>query len=258
MSPLRARMIEDMKLAGLAATTQEIYLQAVRSLAKHYNRSPELLAEEEVRRYLLDVRERNARGSFKTSHYGIQFFYRNTLARTGRCLKKDPASQAEAAAADAFPCRSAAHSRRGPQSDTPRLFQPDYGCGLRISEAAALPVTAIDKDQWRPARRRQGATRNGSCPCPRRCTKACGGCGRPRTPRSALALPQWLANRSRRHPCPDPHLCRGRQGGQSPRRSPRHATHAAALLCDQALREQGRHPRRPGVSRSRDILPTNT
>src|SRR6267143_2760888 len=78
MSPLRARMIEDMKLAGLAATTQEIYLQAVRSLAKHYNRSPELLAEEEVRRYLLDVREWNARGSFKTSHYGIQFFYRNT------------------------------------------------------------------------------------------------------------------------------------------------------------------------------------
>ena len=37
MSPLRARMIEDMKLAGLAATTQEIYLQAVRSLATHYN-----------------------------------------------------------------------------------------------------------------------------------------------------------------------------------------------------------------------------
>src|SRR5580704_12360783 len=63
MSPLRARMIEDMKLAGLAATTQEIYLQAVRSLAKYYNRSPELLAEEEVRRYLLDVRERNARGN---------------------------------------------------------------------------------------------------------------------------------------------------------------------------------------------------
>src|SRR5438552_18977352 len=81
MSPLRVRMIEDMKLAGLAATTQEIYLQAVRSLAKHYNRSPELLAEEEVRRYLLDVRERNARGSFKTSHYGIQFFYRNTLGQ---------------------------------------------------------------------------------------------------------------------------------------------------------------------------------
>ena len=88
MSALRARMIEDMKLAGLAATTQEIYLQAVRCLAKHYKRSPELLAEEEVRRYLLDVRERNARGSFKTCHYGIRFFYRNTLGQDWVLFKK--------------------------------------------------------------------------------------------------------------------------------------------------------------------------
>ena len=88
MSPLRARMIEDMKLAGLAPTTQEIYLQAVRSLAKHYKRSPELLAEEEVRRYLLGVRERYARGSFKTCHYGIQFFYRNTLGQDWALFKK--------------------------------------------------------------------------------------------------------------------------------------------------------------------------
>ena len=81
-------MIEDMKLAGLAPPTQEIYLQAVRSLAKHYKRSPELLAEEEVRRYLLGVRERYARGSFKTCHYGIQFFYRNTLGQDWALFKK--------------------------------------------------------------------------------------------------------------------------------------------------------------------------
>ena len=60
MTPLRTRMIEDMKLAGLAAKTQEVYLQAVSALAKHYKRSPELLTEEEVRRYLLDARERRS------------------------------------------------------------------------------------------------------------------------------------------------------------------------------------------------------
>src|ERR1700741_4804891 len=87
MAPLGARVREHRTLAGLAATTQGIYLQAVRSLAKHYNGSPELLAEEEVRRYLLDVRERNARGSFKTSHYGIQFFYRNTLGQDWALFK---------------------------------------------------------------------------------------------------------------------------------------------------------------------------
>ena len=46
MTPLRSRMIEDMKLAGLAAKTQEVYLQAVSALAKHYKKSPELLTEE--------------------------------------------------------------------------------------------------------------------------------------------------------------------------------------------------------------------
>ena len=34
MSPLRTRMIEDMQLAGLSATTQEVYLQAVTALVK--------------------------------------------------------------------------------------------------------------------------------------------------------------------------------------------------------------------------------
>jgi hypothetical protein len=88
MTPLRARMMEDMKLAGLAATTQEAYLQAVSALAKHYRRSPDRLTEEEVRRYLLDVREHGARGTFKTCHYGIQFFYRNTLGQDWALFKK--------------------------------------------------------------------------------------------------------------------------------------------------------------------------
>jgi integrase/recombinase XerD len=58
MSPLRARMIEDMTLAGLAMGTQNCYVQAVRQLAKHYHRSPDLLREEDVRNYLLGLRQR--------------------------------------------------------------------------------------------------------------------------------------------------------------------------------------------------------
>ena len=40
MSELRQRMLEDMRLAGLAATTQERYVRAVRRLAKTFMRSP--------------------------------------------------------------------------------------------------------------------------------------------------------------------------------------------------------------------------
>ena len=49
MSPQRARMIEDMILAGLAQGTQKQYVQAVRRLAAHYHRPPDRLSEEDVR-----------------------------------------------------------------------------------------------------------------------------------------------------------------------------------------------------------------
>jgi len=46
MTPLRERMIADMTLAGLAAGTQSVYVQAVRGLAAHYRRSPDQLSED--------------------------------------------------------------------------------------------------------------------------------------------------------------------------------------------------------------------
>ena len=117
MTPMRARMIEDMRLAGLADGTQQVYAQAVANLAKHYHRSPEHLTEEQVRRYLLDLRDQGtARGSFKTCHYGIQFFYRHTLGKDWALFKK----------------RSACRSR----SDFPRLCRtPRFG--------ASWPTSAI-------------------------------------------------------------------------------------------------------------------
>ena len=82
MTPLRQRMTEDMRTAGLASGTQALYLDAVRNLAAHYRRSPDELSEEEVRAYLLSLRERGvALGTFKTNHGGIQFLYRWTLDR---------------------------------------------------------------------------------------------------------------------------------------------------------------------------------
>jgi hypothetical protein len=123
MTPLRARMIEDMKLAGLSATTQEVYLQAVSALVKHHRKSPELLTEEEVRRYLLDVRERKARGSFKTCHYGIQFFYRNTLTKDWGLFKKR----------SGFPSKSGFHR----PFLMPRCGAFSTACATRYTEAAS-------------------------------------------------------------------------------------------------------------------------
>ena len=83
MTPLRQRMIDDMRLAGFAERTRDVYIQAVRRLAAHYKRSPDVLSEEDVRAYLLHLRDERgiARGTFKTNHGGIRFLYSRTLDR---------------------------------------------------------------------------------------------------------------------------------------------------------------------------------
>ena len=82
MSQLRERMIEDMILAGLALGTRQAYTQAVRRLAVRYRRSPDQLSEEEVRSYLLELRQQGvARGTFKIGLYGLRFLYQHTLHR---------------------------------------------------------------------------------------------------------------------------------------------------------------------------------
>lgn len=110
MSPLRVRMIEDMKLAGLAARTRDIYVEAVLKLAAHYLRSPDELDEEEVRSYLVGLRERGvARGTFKANHYGIQFLYRLTLDREWPLFsKKRFASRGRSACPSRSPMRRSA------------------------------------------------------------------------------------------------------------------------------------------------------
>lgn len=79
---LRQRMIDDMTLAGLSDRTQQVYIHAVRALAARHKKSPDLITEEEVRSYLLELRNGGAaRGTFKTNHYGIRFLYCQTLHR---------------------------------------------------------------------------------------------------------------------------------------------------------------------------------
>ena len=101
VSPQRIRMIEDMTLAGLAEGTREKYVRAVWQLVAYYRRAPDQLSEEEVRAYLLDLRQRGvARGTFQIARYGLQFFFQHTLGLVWALFgkKKDRLAQAEAAA----------------------------------------------------------------------------------------------------------------------------------------------------------------
>lgn len=53
VSALRAKMIEDLQLAGLSERTQEAYVRSVRKLTQHYGQSPQTLSEQQLRDYFL-------------------------------------------------------------------------------------------------------------------------------------------------------------------------------------------------------------
>jgi hypothetical protein len=55
MTPLRQRMIADMRLRNLAPRTIQCYVARVATFARHFGRSPELLGRDEVRSYLLHL-----------------------------------------------------------------------------------------------------------------------------------------------------------------------------------------------------------
>ena len=48
MTELRKRMIEDMRLAGLAQSSQDAYVRVVRQLATHFRLSPDRLTERQL------------------------------------------------------------------------------------------------------------------------------------------------------------------------------------------------------------------
>jgi integrase/recombinase XerD len=83
MTPLRQRMIEAMQLRGLSPRTQESYLSAVRQLALHFQTSPDLISEDELRQYFLFliVDRQLAPNSTNVALNAIKFLYTYTLRR---------------------------------------------------------------------------------------------------------------------------------------------------------------------------------
>ena len=151
MTDLRRRMIEDMVLAGLAPSTQKRYLAAIENLAKMYKRSPDKITEQEVHQHVLWLRDvRNvALGTFLTHWHGIRFFYMRTLGVEWNLFfkkkvglpkqKRLPVARSDEECRRLLSCLVKVRCRL--------CFSLMYACGLRISEAVALPVDAIDSSQ---------------------------------------------------------------------------------------------------------------
>lgn len=60
VSPLRQRMIEDMRMRKLAPQTQAAYIRAVRKFARYLNRAPDTATAEDLRNFQLHLVDHGA------------------------------------------------------------------------------------------------------------------------------------------------------------------------------------------------------
>lgn len=169
MTPLRQRMIEDMRLIGLSDGTQQVYLDAVKNLARRYRQSPDELTQEQVRAYFLELSGRGLAPSTVRVHlYALKFLYLNTLQRDWSLLKLFRVKKTKRLPV-VLSCTEV-------WLLLDRLRRPDlrmcatlmYACGLRVSEATRLRIDDVDGKRMVVWVRQGKGNKDRQVPLPRR------------------------------------------------------------------------------------------
>lgn len=149
MTELRRRMMEDMKLHGLAPTTQRVYVNAAERIAKHFNRSPDRLSEQDLRDYFTHLVEHRkiASATLRTQIFGVKFLFEKTLHKPWPTLKFLRArSQAKLPVVlDRQEAERLIELIGCPAVRIAVTLM--YSCGLRISEVLGLQVADIDSSR---------------------------------------------------------------------------------------------------------------
>lgn len=149
MTPLRQRMLEDLRIRNYSPSTVRAYIRCVADFAHHFNKPPDKLGSEEIRSYQLYLlnEKRVKLSTYIQAICGLRFFFQNTLHRRididriplPRYEKKLPAilSKPEVKAL-----------LEAPRSLKQRaMLATMYGAGLRVSEVAHLKVADLDRER---------------------------------------------------------------------------------------------------------------
>jgi integrase/recombinase XerD len=149
MTPLRQKMINDMKLRRFALGTQKLYVYAVKDLARYYHRSPDLIREEEVHVYLLYLQEEKKLewGSCNCMAAGLNFFYKTTLKEKNINFKIPKRKQTRKlptifSRSDLIKLFDATDSLRNRM-----ILTTAYSAGLRVSEVVSLKPEHIESNR---------------------------------------------------------------------------------------------------------------
>ena len=148
VSPLRQRMIDDMRMRKFGEKTQLDYLRAVRNFTKYLGRSPDAATVEDLRNYQLHLVDHGTSpSSLNSAISGLKFFFDVTLDRGEVMAKMQPVR---------LPRKLPVILSR---EEVGRLIAASgnlkhqtalalaYGTGLRVNEVVSLKVGDIDSQR---------------------------------------------------------------------------------------------------------------
>jgi site-specific recombinase XerD len=139
-------MLGAMQLRGMAARTQEAYIQAVARLALHYQCSPDTLCANQVQAYLLHLLNERKLSRSTLNQYGcaFRFLYIQVLGLDGGVfqipLAPAPQGLPEILSRDEIAGLMAVSKHAKART----FFMLAYATGLRLSELCHLRVADID------------------------------------------------------------------------------------------------------------------
>jgi integrase/recombinase XerD len=145
MGALRQKMIEEIRLRNFSPRTEQSYVSAMVGLAKYYRQSPDQLSQEQIRAYLLHLKERGLSPSSRNvAISGMKFFYNQCLGWNEKQLFIPPRKRSWQLPEVLSPKEVERLLLAATKQRDRCLLMTAYATGLRVSELVRLKVSAID------------------------------------------------------------------------------------------------------------------
>ena len=180
------RMVDTLQLNGKGERTQQAYTRSVRMLSQFYEKTPDLVSEQELQDYFLQRKNVNhwSPKTMRICYCGIRFFYVNVLERNWHILsilraqneRRLPAVLSVDEARSLLAHIKTFHNYA--------YLSTVYSCGLRLHEGLHLEVSDIDSSRMMIHVHRGKGAKDRYVPLPQSTLK--------------LLRRDWLTHR---HPC---------------------------------------------------------
>src|SRR5471030_3547115 len=148
ISPLRQRMIDDMRMRQLAPTTQANYLRVVRQFTVFLGRSPDTATVGNLRRYQLHLVDHGVSPvSLNAAITGLKFFFEITLHEPDLMARMQPVRVPRTLPVVLSPDEVGRLIAATGNLKHQTALSVAYGTGLRVSEVVGLKVTDVDSQR---------------------------------------------------------------------------------------------------------------